>query len=100
NGKNYAAGFVMGVRNDVALARQRFTIAHEVCHTFFYEHVPEVKFEPHATDAHEERLCDFGAACLLMPADSLCADAKHRSVSVANLDELAKLYHVSRKAMF
>jgi Zn-dependent peptidase ImmA (M78 family) len=28
--------------------RQRFTIAHEICHTFFYEIVPELKFKPHS----------------------------------------------------
>ena len=47
--------------------RVRFTIAHEICHTFFYEIVPELKFVSHPTDPAEERLCNAGAAALLMP---------------------------------
>ena len=99
-GTAYASGFTLGVCRDVAIVRQRFTIAHELCHTFFYELVPELKFQPHTIDLQEERLCDFGAACLLLSAESLRADAKERSVSVATLDNLSKGYGVSRKAMF
>jgi hypothetical protein len=99
-GATYASGFVLGVRGDVATARQRFTIKHELCHTFFYEHVPELKFELHATDPQEERLCDRGAACLLLPQQTLKEDATGRSVSVSTLDDLSKRYGVSRKAMF
>lgn len=99
-GATYESGFVMGVRGDVAAVRQRFTVAHELCHSFFYEYVPELKFQPHATDLQEETLCDRGAACLLLPEDSLRQDAQGRAVSVACLDDLARLYAVSRKAMF
>ena len=99
-GTAYTSGFTLGVRKDVAIVRQRFTIAHELCHTFFYEHVPELKFQPHSIDLQEERLCNFGAACLLLPAESLGADAKGHSVSVATLDDLSKGYRVSRQAMF
>ena len=99
-GGTYSSGFVLGVRGDVAMVRQRFTIAHELCHTFFYEYVPDLKFEPHATDPQEETLCDRGAACLLIPEETLRTDAQGRSVSVTSLDDLSRMYGVSRKAMF
>jgi hypothetical protein len=99
-GGTYSSGFVLGVRGDVATVRQRFTVAHELCHTFFYEHVPEVKFEPHPTDPQEETLCDRGAASLLMPEETLKTDVLGCAVSVASLDDLSRMYGVSRKAMF
>src|SRR2546430_465823 len=54
-GKTFADGFRMLLRKDCASTRARFTTAHELCHTFFYESVPELKFQDHEEDAGEER---------------------------------------------
>src|SRR5579863_9075399 len=67
-GKEFGAGFRMVLRSDLAEGRINFTVAHEICHTFFYERVPEIKFASHAVDEEEERLCNCGAEEILMPA--------------------------------
>jgi hypothetical protein len=75
-------------------------LAHEICHTFFYEFVPEVKFWPHQTDAMEERLCDLGAAELLMPASAVQRNAAENPVCIQSLRALAEQFSVSVAAMF
>ena len=45
-GKTFAEGFLLQVKRDCSEERSRFTLAHEACHTFFYEFVPEIKFAP------------------------------------------------------
>jgi hypothetical protein len=80
--------------------RLRFTLSHELCHTFFYEFVPEIKFLPHAVDPAEERLCDFGAAELLMPATSVQRMACSSPVCMQSLCNLASEFSVSVAAMF
>src|SRR5271166_314334 len=67
-GSTFINGFKMRLRPIVSEARARFTIAHEACHTFFYELAPEIKFRPHETDELEERLCNLGASVLLIPS--------------------------------
>ncbi len=99
-GASFAEGFRMVLNDKVAPARQRFTIAHEICHTFFYELVPELKFTPHATDDSEEALCNHGAAALLMPARDIVAQASGKDVSLATLEALAERYEVSLEAVF
>ncbi len=59
-GRCFRDGFRMRLKKNTAEARIRFTLAHEVCHTFFYELVPEIKFFPHDQDNEEERLCNVG----------------------------------------
>ena len=57
----------MGVKADMGEKRMRFTIAHELCHTYFYELVPELKFCDHGPNDEEEAICNQGAAALLIP---------------------------------
>jgi len=99
-GPIYADGFKILLRRQSSHARLRFTIAHEICHTFFYQFVPELKFTPHEVDRNEERLCDFGAAELLMPAASIQKAALGLSVCIESLRRLAVHYSVSVTAMF
>jgi hypothetical protein len=95
----FAGGFRLTVKKSLSDPRLRFTIAHEVCHTFFYEFVPEMKFVPHDVDQDEERLCNFGAAELLMPMESVQRDAAALPVSMKSLESLARTYGVSLEAM-
>ena len=99
-GSKYVDGFKMLLQRRSGRARLRFTTAHEICHTFFYEHVPELKFVPHEVDPREERLCDFGAAELLMPAASIRRTAEGLPVCFGTLLRLATDYSVSATAMF
>jgi hypothetical protein len=98
-GANFAAGFRMILRRDVPESRINFTVAHEICHTFFYERVPEVKFSAHPVDEEEERLCNRGAEELLMPALDVRRRAKDKVLSLQALRDLAAHYRVSVPAM-
>ena len=99
-GEEFAQGFRLVLNGNGPSTRQRFTIAHEICHTFFYELVPDLKFRPHQTDACEEALCNQGAAALLMPGEDVVAQAKPRDVSLATLEDLARRYEVSLETAF
>jgi Zn-dependent peptidase ImmA (M78 family) len=98
-GVAFADGFRIRLKSNSSAARARFSLAHEICHTFFYEIVPELKFYPHQTDEAEERLCNFGAAGLLIPAGSLRSKAKKLSVCLASLRDLADYFGVSIATM-
>lgn len=98
-GNQYKDGFKMLVKSNSSRYRIRFTMAHEVCHTLFYELVPELKFRNHEVDPLEERLCNIGAAALLMPAQMVKAKAKGLGASFDALDKLSALFEVSPQAM-
>src|SRR5229473_713963 len=99
-GSRYLHGFNILLARHSNHTRLRFTLAHEICHTFFYEYVPEVKFMPHEIDPMEERLCDFGAAELLMPASALQRNAADRPVCLHSLRALAEQFSMSMAATF
>lgn len=98
-GQIYADGFVMSLRSGQSDGRLRFTKAHEICHTFFYELIPELKFCLHTTDPVEERLCNIGAEEILMPLARISAEAEHMPVSIESLEQLARRFGVSPSAM-
>jgi IrrE N-terminal-like domain len=98
-GESYGMGFRIVVNNSGSARRRRFTLAHELCHTFFYEYAHELKFVIHSTDAAEERLCNLGAAELLMPAKRVKKAAIHLPVCLSSLAQLAQQFEVSREAM-
>ena len=98
-GSTFAEGFRMRINNNAPHSRARFSVAHEVCHTFFYELVPEIKFRAHGRDDQEERLCNFGAAVLLIPAKPLRATARKMPVCLTSLERLAQDYCVSLPTM-
>jgi hypothetical protein len=99
-GDNFSDGFSIVLNEKTNATRLRFTVAHEVCHTFFYEFVPELKFVPHGEDPQEERLCDIGAAELLMPPAPVRKAAKSMPVCFDSLSALATRFAVSLTAMF
>ncbi len=98
-GARYEDGFRLATKPGMAAARRRFTVAHELCHTFFYELAPEVKFRGHAIDDLEERLCNYGASELLIPNDDLKERMQGKKPSLFTLREIAKDYGVSMEAM-
>jgi hypothetical protein len=98
-GRSPSDGFRMSLSGAQKASRFRFTKAHEICHTFFYELVPEEKFVPHSTDPAEERLCNIGAAELLMPVEMVEAEASREDVSIAALQRISKRFRVSAAAM-
>jgi len=98
-GSQFSDGFRMQLKKNVSEVRSRFTLAHEACHTFFYELVPEIKFRLHQTDDLEERLCNFGAAALLIPSASLRKRTKKLPICLDSLEQLAQEYTVSLATM-
>ncbi len=98
-GSDFRDGFRIQLKRDVSDRRTRFTLAHEACHTFFYQFVPEIKFTAHNTDDSEERLCNFGAAALLIPSTSLRAKSTRVSPCLKGLEQLANEYWVSIPTM-
>jgi len=98
-GAHYSDGFRMILRRNLPEGRINFTVAHEICHTFFYERAPEIKFLAHPVDPQEERLCNCGAEELLMPAFDVKRRAKNKPKSLEVLEEMAAYYRVSAAAM-
>jgi Zn-dependent peptidase ImmA (M78 family) len=98
-GTNFSAGFRMILRRDLPEGRINFTVAHEICHTFFYERVPEIKFAAHPVDSQEERLCNCGAEEMLTPAFDVKRRAKDEPVSLQVLQTMAAHYRVTAPAM-
>jgi hypothetical protein len=99
-GSSFDDGFRVELAEGLSALRLRFTEAHEICHTFFYELVPEVKFQPHTRDPLEERLCNRGAAALLIPSRSLRQRVAGRAASLAHLLDLAQDWGVAVETMF
>lgn len=98
-GTEFRQGFVMRLKKSAADVRIRFTMAHELCHTFFYELVPELKFAPHETDDEEERLCNLGAAAFLLPTSALRRRVKKLQPRLETLELLSTEYRVSIPTM-
>lgn len=98
-GRDFEAGFRMVLRRNLPEGRINFTVAHEICHTFFYERVPDIKFASHAVDREEERLCNCGAEEILMPSLDVKRCAKNKPVSLHVLQMMADRYRVSISAM-
>jgi len=96
----FADGFRMFVRRAMSPERIRFAVAHEICHTFFYEFVPEMKFSSPRVDRQEERLCNFGAAELLARTSRVLESASGLPASMKSLRLIASTFGVSAQAMF
>jgi hypothetical protein len=98
-GTTYMDGFRIVLNRSSSGSRSRYTLAHELCHTFFYELVPEIKFLARPIDPVEERLCNIGAAELLMPEKLVMREAKGQPICLGTLEGLAALFRVSNEAM-
>ncbi len=98
-GLTYEDGFVLAVNAGKPETRIRFSVAHELCHTFFYELVPELKFGAHPADALEERLCNFGAGELVVPAPELVEAAAALTPGFDSLDELCGRFGISAEVI-
>lgn len=99
-----AGGVTMRINPDRPETRRRFSIAHEISHTFFPDYTMKEWCRTDARyrnrnnpDEHLEMLCDIGAAELLFPAPWFTRDA----AAVANASGFIRLaadYRASREA--
>lgn len=86
-------GYVIIVCSAEPEGRQKFSIAHEIVHTYFRE--------VHATvraSAEEETLCDIGATALTMPAARFGPFLAARPLCLAAIDECRREFAVSSAA--
>ena len=103
---------VIGVNQDQAKVRQRFTIAHELGHLRLHEGSPvhvDSGFRVRLRDAvssqgtnQEEIEANRFAAELLMPVAFLARELEHRAFDLADgsqLTDLARLFGVSAQAL-
>lgn len=95
---------LIGVNNNEAPVRQRFTIAHELGH--FCLHPQKDAFVDYRKEnsirTPREREADMFAAALLMPRDRLEKDFKRLAkdgFTEGNIQSLAEAYQTSEKAM-
>ena len=97
--------FVIYVQRDAAPLRKRFTICHEIAHTFFFDILTKGrKFrQKHQDDPEEEWLCDIAAAELLMPFScfngDLGAAQRDGGLTPSNVLKLVGRYQASLQAV-
>jgi len=89
-------GIILIKEND-PIVRQRFTEGHELMELLFdaHEQVRIGSFLPNWSGQHKERLCDRGAADLLMPQSSFLPRLKEVGISLSAGRVLATLYQTS-----
>jgi hypothetical protein len=82
--------------------RQRFTLAHEIAHTFFYELVTNDETLPQQLEgtpvAHRvEDFCNYGAREILMPMSQLSRELEQSEdlIGMATAERVANLFKVS-----
>ena len=87
---------------DKPKTRRKFSIAHEIVHTFFPGYQDECharhqsgQFDP---ENEVEFLCDLGASDIVMPTPEFDSDVKSMGVLLRSLRKLSKLYEVSLEA--
>jgi hypothetical protein len=101
---NGTGGVTMRVNPDRPDTRQRFSMAHEISHTFFPDYTTkrwcrtDARYRDRTDpDDYLEMLCDIAAAELLFPRPWFSADAA-TVADASGLVRLAMTYHASREA--
>lgn len=89
-------GIILIKEND-PIVRQRFTEGHELMELLFdaHERVRVGSFFPSWSGDRKERLCDQGAADLLMPASSFVPRLRELGITLSAARSLATLYQTS-----
>jgi Zn-dependent peptidase ImmA (M78 family) len=101
--------FLVRLKRDVATNRKRFSLAHELGHTFFYKDEGEgprhaVGILDRTEHLAEERVCDEVAAFLLMPTGELKRRfdglQEHQPSEILRaMDSSSEVFSVSREAL-
>lgn len=88
---------------DAPETRRRFSICHEISHTFFPDCFEQVQFRRENQNhdpvhAQLEQLCHIGAGELLLPIEEFVEAMAGREPSFAVADELAPMFNSSKEA--
>jgi len=92
-------GPVLVVNESAPRRRQRFSIAHEICHLLISSEVTSSDGPVHVHDEEEERLCDLGASEILMPEPAFGPAAVTRPASLDTLMHLSEMFDASIQAV-
>ena len=95
---------VIDYNNNKPITRINFSICHEIIHTFFPDQFKMIrlryknkkKFDP---NQELEKLCDIGAAELLMPANSFQKDLEKYGLKLESVKLLSDRYKASKEAI-
>jgi uncharacterized protein DUF955 len=93
------SGWVIVVRAEEAKVRQRFSMFHELKHVLddpFIEWMYPTK-QGQSPEDRSERICDYFAACALMP--KMWVKRDWAGGGIQDIARLARRYHVSQVAM-
>ena len=102
-----SGAYSIEVNRDHSKVRQRFTIAHDIGHTFFFDldrredkrySVRDNGLDGTTRSDAEERLCNVAAAELLMPRHQFADLARRTGPTGNSLRNLAKVFNVSLQA--
>jgi Zn-dependent peptidase ImmA (M78 family) len=99
------SGRIVSIQNQVYIeyakgqleGRRRFTICHELAHTFFPDCYRTERLRKKAIDQEKyfERLCDIGAAELLLPKEDFSRDVGKKLITGELVISLSELYQAS-----
>ena len=90
--------FIVSVRSADSWERQRFTVGHEVVHTFFSGFSSETQFRCNGESSRLEKLCDLGATELLFPRRFFLEDLASAPFSLESVERLSTRYGGSIEA--
>ena len=93
---NSSTGMIL-IREGDPVVRQRFTEGHELMELLFdaqADVVQELNL-PNWDEARKEKLCDAGAAELLMPKSLFRSHIQHLGTSMKTARSLSRIYHTS-----
>src|SRR5216684_423513 len=98
-----SGGLTIEYNPNKSQARIRYSICHEIAHSFFFDCGEKVRHrlapeEMHGADRQLELLCNLGAAELLMPIGSFPQIA-HNKVTMSKILDLRKQFEVSTEAV-
>jgi len=103
---NSKGSYIIQVNRDHPESRRRFTIAHELGHTFFFEldggigqRVRDTNLYGISRSDSEEVLCNYAAAEILMPRRQFGAMIRDSGPSSESIIRLARSFNVSLQAV-
>ena len=91
-------GLVVTVRASDGYERQRFTICHEVGHTFFPGFHQQKRYRCNGAKTRLEQLCDLAGSELLLPRRFFISDLRRASFDWESVEDLAERYQASIEA--
>lgn len=96
--------YIVTVNSEHSELRQRFTIAHEIAHTLFFEAFGEESLAQsgyiyeEGSDPDEERMCDYVAARILLPTRQVEDFLRINGVGASSVVALAQEFRCSLRA--